>query len=149
MSFNLKVCELILLVRILSFTGLQLQCYYKGNFRAINGILSIVRTEQPENTSVHAKTLLYLFARKITSVWARVFNEISARNFRANSKYHFVNEVWISKYCNLCAYQMSYMETRARPKIGRQILGDFGGTKMAITSLKSGYSKNSKRFWFS
>ena len=29
---------------------------------------------------------------------------------------------------------MSYLETCAWPKLGRQILGDFGGTKMAITS---------------
>ena len=31
---------------------------------------------------------------------------------------------------------MSYLETRAGPKMGRQILGDSGGKKMAITSLK-------------
>ena len=37
---------------------------------------------------------------------------------------------------NLCAYQINFLETRAEPKMGRQILGDFGGTKMAITSLK-------------
>ena len=31
---------------------------------------------------------------------------------------------------------MSYLETNAGPKMGRQIFGDFGGTKMVITSLK-------------
>ena len=31
---------------------------------------------------------------------------------------------------------MSYLETCAGPKMGPQILGDFGGAKMAITSLK-------------
>ena len=37
---------------------------------------------------------------------------------------------------NLWAYQISFLETQAGPKMGRQILGDFGGTKIAITSLK-------------
>ena len=45
---------------------------------------------------------------------------------------------------NLCAYQMSLLETQAGPKMGRQILGDFGGTKMAITSWKIKIFKNSK-----
>ena len=88
MCVNLKVCELILIVvRILSFSGLQLQCYYKRHFRAINGILTIFRTELPENTSVRARTLPYLLTRKITSVRAKVLHELCARNFRANSKY--------------------------------------------------------------
>ena len=42
---------------------------------------------------------------------------------------------------NLCAYRISLLETRPGPKMGRQILGDFGGTKMAITSLKIKISK--------
>ena len=45
----------------------------------------------------------------------------------------------------VCAYQMSYLETRAGPKMGRQILGDFGGTKMAIISFKiKTFKKNEK-----
>ena len=52
-------------------------------------------------------------------------------------------------YNNLCAYQISFLETRAGPKMGRQILGDFGGTKMAITSLKIKISKKFKKFWLS
>ena len=88
----------LLVVRILAFTGLLLQCYYKRNFRAINGILPIVRTELPENTSVCPKTLPYLFARKIASVPARVFNELSARNFRANSKYLAVGCCWLETH---------------------------------------------------
>ena len=46
---------------------------------------------------------------------------------------------------NLCAYQINFLETQAAPKMGRQILGDFGGTKMAITSLKIKiFKKNQK-----
>ena len=40
---------------------------------------------------------------------------------------------------------MSYLETRAGPKMGRQILGDFEGTKMAITSLKIKIFKKFKK----
>ena len=50
---------------------------------------------------------------------------------------------------NLCAYQISFLETQAGPKMGRQILGDFGGTKMAITSLKIKILKKFKKFWLS
>ena len=117
MCVNLKVCELILIVvRILSFSGLQLQCYYKRNFRAINGIFPIVRTrifvsnifpivrtELPENNSVRARTLPYLFARKIISVRARVLHELSTRNFRANSKY-------LKKYANKRNLQSSNLQ---------------------------------------
>ena len=42
---------------------------------------------------------------------------------------------------NLWAYQMSYLENHAGPKMGRQISGDFGGTKMAINSLKNKIQK--------
>ena len=44
---------------------------------------------------------------------------------------------------------MSYLEARAGPKMGRQILGDFGGTKMAITSLKIKIFQKFKKFWLS
>ena len=40
---------------------------------------------------------------------------------------------------------MSYLETRAGPKMGGQILGDFVVTKMAITCLKIKiFKKNQK-----
>ena len=44
---------------------------------------------------------------------------------------------------------MSYLETCVGPKMGRQILGDFAGTKMAMTSLKIKISKKIKKFWLS
>ena len=44
---------------------------------------------------------------------------------------------------------MSYLETRAGPKMGRQILGDFGGTKMDITSLKIKIFEIFEKFWLS
>ena len=34
-------------------------------------------------------------------------------------------------------------------QMGRQILGDFAGTKMATTSLKIKIFKNFKKFWLS
>ena len=66
MCFNLKVCELILpVVRILlSVTGLQLQCDYKRNFRASNGIcLLFARNYAKTLPCVQGRFLTYSHGR--------------------------------------------------------------------------------------